>query len=280
MAGSPPPGAASSANTPSNWSGTTNPSFDGAITGFQAGLDLYAYQHNGDDRDHFGIFAAYADAQGDVSGLAFDKPEHVGHMEQQATSAGIYYTHVANAGWYIDAVGMGSWYDATPSSDRGLGTTIDGAGMTLSLEGGYPIKILPKKVPSLVLEPQAQIFYQYSSFGNARDNDGSIHYDDNNAFSGRIGGRLQIDLPLHHMLIKPYALANLWQNFAATDHLFMSDSGNIDTKNAATSIEMGLGLTAQITKNIALYGGGSYVTNLDSNNQKTFFGDFGLRVTW
>ena len=267
-------------HTEQNWSGTVNPSFDGAITGFQAGLDLYAYQEKGDDRDHFGIFAAYADAQGDVSGLAFDKPEHVGHMEQQATSAGIYYTHVATAGWYIDAVGMGTWYDATPSSDRGLGTTIDGAGMTLSLEGGYPFKILPKKIPTLVLEPEAQIFYQYSAFGNARDSDGSIHYDDNNAFSGRIGGRLQIDLPIHHMLFKPYALANLWQNFAVTDHLFMSDSGNVDTKNAATSIEMGLGLTAQITKNIALYGGGSYITNLDSNNQKTFFGDFGLRVTW
>ncbi len=267
-------------HTEQNWSGTVNPSFDGAITGFQAGLDLYAYQEKGDDRDHFGIFAAYADAQGDVSGLAFDKPQHVGHTEQQATSAGIYYTHVANAGWYIDAVGMGSWYDATPSSDRGLGATIDGAGMSLSLEAGYPFKILPQKIPSLVLEPQAQIFYQYSSYGTSHDSDGSIQYDDSNAFTGRIGGRLQIDVPLHHMLFKPYALANLWQNFATTDHLFLSDSGNIDTKNAATSIEMGLGLTAQITKNIALYGGGSYITNLDSNNEKTFFGDFGLRVTW
>jgi len=60
----------------------------------------------------------------------------------------------------------------------------------------------------------------------------------------------------------------------------MSDSGNIDTKNVATSIEMGLGLTAQITRNVALYGGGSYITNLDSNNEKTFFGDIGFRVTW
>ena len=267
-------------HTELNWSGTVNPSFDGAITGFQAGLDLYAYQEKGDDRDHFGLFAAYANALGDVSGLAFEKPEHVGHMDLQATSAGIYYTHVATAGWYIDAVGMGSWYNATPSSDRGLGASIDGAGMTLSLEAGYPFKILPKKCPTLVLEPEAQVFYQYSSYGAARDNDGSIHYDDSNTFAGRLGGRLQIDVPIHHMLFKPYALANLWQNFATTDHLNLSDSGNVDTKNAATSIEMGLGLTAQITKNIALYGGGSYVTNLDSNNQKTFFGDFGLRVTW
>ena len=202
-------------------------------------------------------------------------------MDLQSTSCrNVYYTHVGSTGWYVDAVGMGTWYDATPSSDRGLSATIDGAGMTLSLEGGYPIKILPKKVPTLILEPEGQIFYQYTTFGSAHDNDGSIHYDDSNAFAGRLGSRLQIDVPFRHMLFKPYALANLWQNFGTVDHLFVSDSGDIHTNNAATSIEVGLGLTAQITRNIALYGGGSYITNLDSNNEKTFFGDIGLRVTW
>ena len=267
-------------HTGQNWSGTVTPSFDGTITGFQAGLDLYAYQNPGDDSDHLGIFTAYLNAGGDVSGLAFNKFAHAGHMDLQATSGGLYYTHVGSAGWYIDAVGMGSWYHANPSSDEGLSATTDGAGMTFSLEGGYPIKIMPMQIPSLVLEPEAQIFYQYSSFGSSHDRDSSFEFGDSNAFGGRIGGRLQMDVPTRDMLLKPYALANVWQNFAATDHLMMADSGNINTKIGATSIELGLGLTAQITHNVALYGSGSYVTNLDSNNEKTFFGNFGLRVTW
>ena len=215
-----------------------------------------------------------------MSGLSEGVRSHVGNMDLQATSAGLYYTHIGSAGWYIDAVGMGTWYNGTPSSDRGLNATIDGAGMTLSLEGGYPIKILPKVAPTLTLEPQGQLIYQYTTYGNAHDSMSSIELSDSNAFAGRIGGRIAIDFPIHNMMFKPYALANLWENFAETDHLFMPDSGHIDTKNGATSIELGLGVAAQITHNISLYGGGSYITNLDSNNEKTFFGDIGLRITW
>ncbi len=267
-------------HTERNWSGTVDPSFEGTITGFQAGLDLYASERTNHDRDHLGVFAAYAQADGDISGLNLGKRSEVGQMEAQATSVGLYWTHIGPSGWYIDGVGMGSWYNPTPSSVDDLNASIDGAGMTLSLEGGYPIKILPTKLPSLVFEPQAQVIYQFTTFSDSHDRLSEIQFNDTSVFTGRLGGRVQVDCPVQDVILKPYLLANLWQHFAETDHLFMPDSGHIDTKNAATSLELGVGISAQLTNNLSIYGGGSYITNLDSNNEKTFFGDIGVRATW
>ena len=168
--------------------GPLAPEFDGHLFGFQAGMDLGAAETWQGHRDHFGVFVGHAEADGDVRGFAIGQRRAAsGSVPMDATSLGLYWTHVGPQGWYLDGVLMHSWLDGEPRSNRGVGLDLEGHAATASLEGGYPIWLTEK----ISLEPQAQIIWQHVAFDPTQDRFSSVSFDADDAWTGRLGARLQ-----------------------------------------------------------------------------------------
>ena len=79
--------------------GPLAPEFDGHLFGFQAGMDIGAAETWAGHRDHFGLFVGHAEADGDVRGFALGQRRFAsGSVPMDATSLGLYWTHVGPAG--------------------------------------------------------------------------------------------------------------------------------------------------------------------------------------
>ena len=108
---------------------------------------------------------------------------------------------------------MDTWLDGDATSNRGIGADLDGNVFAASLEGGYPFAL----GSGWTLEPQAQVIWQYIDLDDTSDPFTSIDYDAFDAFTGRIGARLEANLQFGTMPLQPFLDVNLWHNFSATD---------------------------------------------------------------
>lgn len=187
-------------NAEFEWEGTVSPGFDGNLFGFQAGQDLFAWEGEGGHHDRVGLLVGYARTSGDIKGQALGWNNlSVGEIDVDATSIGGYWTHIGPNDWYLDAVLMGSWFDGDARSNGGTGIEIDGTGITASLEGGYPISL----AEGWTLEPQAQLIWQHLSSDDQRDAFSAVNFDSDDAVTGRLGFRLQGDIPTETATLQP-----------------------------------------------------------------------------
>lgn len=256
-------------------SGLLSPEMKGNIGGFQAGQDLLGWDYDG-HRDRLGLFLGFARADLDARGFALAQQRAlVGKLTMDATSLGAYWTHVGPSRWYVDAVLLASWFNGDPRSTRGIGLSADGTGLTGSLEAGYPIQI----GAGLALEPQAQLIWQSISFGTERDRFSAVRFAPDDALTGRIGARLTGDWALGGMTLKPYLLANLWRTFSGSDTATFNAT-SIATGFGYSSLELGGGVTAQVTPGVGVYAAASYTSNLGGDHRRGIKGNLGLRVTW
>ncbi|MDQ8732454.1 autotransporter outer membrane beta-barrel domain-containing protein [Bradyrhizobium sp. LHD-71] len=257
--------------------GSASPEFDGSIVGLQAGQDLYAFESAGGHRDHFGLFAGYTRASGDVSGFALGQPNFAaGRLGIDSTSFGGYWTHIGPTGWYLDAVAMGTLYDTSARSHRGFGLSADGAAFTGSLEAGYPVPLFA----NLTLEPQAQIVWQHQSLDGGRDVFSTVDFADSDAVTGRIGARLQGRFAIGAALWRPYLNANVWHRFSGSDTLTFAGIHPILTDFRSTALEVGGGIVGKLTAAVDVYATAAYTTNISGNKERSVGGNLGLRVTW
>src|SRR5690606_19645070 len=106
--------------------------------------------------------------------------------------------------------------------------------------GGYPIRLSER----WQIEPQAQIIYQTVSVNGSRDAYSTVGWNEGDAVTGRIGGRLQYTTLDGDTLWQPYVKANLWHGFSGTDRVFFGASPAIESQFGNTSLELGVGFTA------------------------------------
>lgn len=263
--------------TREGWSGDARPEFNGEIYGFQTGLDLYGAQSDGGHVDRLGAFVGYAKATGDINGFVVGWEDlRAGKHEVEAKSLGAYWTHVAPSRWYLDAVVMGTWYDAQLRSTRGLGFDTDGVGVAASLEGGYPLQL----GHGLVLEPQAQVIWQDLSFDDAADLISTVGYEDGDSTTVRIGARLYGEFEAGKTQLMPYAKLNLWRTLAGDDQLVFAGGDLISTKRRATSLEFGAGLTARVSSQVSLFAAADYSHGVDDHQRRALEANLGVRWTW
>jgi len=257
-----------------SWSGTVDPSFGGTLVGLQTGLDVLARQTETGHRDHAGLFVGHARIDGDVKGFALGSHNlGTGDVKLNGTSLGAYWTHIGPEEWYLDAVLMGTWFDGVARSTRGIGSDIDGTGITASLEAGYPIAVNE----SWTLEPQAQLIWQHLSLQDQQDAFSSISFGTGSNWVGRIGARLQGNFETERGMFQPYLKANIWHNFKATDTVRFGNDA-ITTNLQSTSLELGGGIVHAFTENISAFATADYTFNLQGD--RAFEGNIGLRVKW
>ncbi|KAB2676588.1 autotransporter domain-containing protein [Brucella tritici] len=258
------------------WRGTIAPGLDGKLFGIQAGQDILGRETGGGHSDRFGLFFGYSRATGDITGQALGWNDlAVGDLEVTGTSFGGYWTHIGPQGWYLDAILMGTWFGGDAASNAGQSIDLDGQGVTASLEGGYPVALSE----NWTLEPQAQLIWQRLSLDDQADRYSSVEFDTNDAWTGRIGFRLQGRQETSVGKLRPYLKANLWQNFSSDQTVrFATDPIVTDLKG--TSLELGGGLTLDITEKASLFATADYTTNLGGERSRIWEGNLGLNVKW
>jgi outer membrane autotransporter protein len=263
--------------TETKWGGTVAPTFDGEIFGLQAGQDIAGWESATGHHDRVGLFVGYANADGDIRGQALGWNDlAVGSMDLDGTSVGAYWTHVGPTGWYADAVLMGTWFNGDATSERGVGIDIEGHGVTVSLEGGYPFQLSP----SWTLEPQAQIIWNEVSLDDQTDAFSRVGFDSQDGFTGRVGMRLQGNFQTGGATLLPYFKANIWHRFS-DDYELDFGGDPIVTEVGGTSLEVGGGLVAKLTEATSLFATADYTTDIGGgDSREAWEGNIGVSIRW
>ncbi|WP_144754202.1 MULTISPECIES: autotransporter family protein [Bartonella] len=118
---------------------------------------------------------------------------------------------------------------------------------------------LVTSAPGLVFEPQAQFIYQHLMLGTLKDVDNlEVKFGNPHQWLVRVGGRLtQTMLPAaKDRVVSFYGKVNVMKAFADNNTVQIGDTFHLDTMG--TSLEGGLGVNAQLSKNIALHADVNY----------------------
>jgi outer membrane autotransporter protein len=106
-----------------------------------------------------------------------------------------------------------------------------------------------------------------------------VTFDSDNAWTGRIGMRLQGTEDTSFGKLHPYLKANLWQNFSS-DQVVIFGTDPITTNLKGTSLEVGGGVTIDVTEKASLFATADYTTNLGGERTRIWEGNIGLNVKW
>ena len=256
--------------------GTGGPRFDYTFLGLQAGMDFFRQDRPDGSRDHAGSYFAIGGNRGRVTHFTGTQ----GDSDFAAYTLGGYWTHFGPAGWYLDAILQGTFYDINSTANRGLPTLkTAGQGVAASLEGGYPFKF----AGGWFIEPQAQLVYQNVHINDASDIAAQIRFADVDSLLGRIGarfGRTWLDDGLR--TITAWIRPNLWNEFRGNPVTsFSSEAGFVPFYANLGGLwgELNAGVSARINPNTTLYANASYQSRFDGGGF-AYTGKAGLRVSW
>lgn len=260
-----------------SWSGTVAPSFDGSISGYQIGHDVYAWTSDSGLRQRVGLFASQSRLNGDVRGfnLGF-KDAKAGDIRLDGDSLGAYWTLITPQSAYVDVVAIGTRLDGRTRSERGVKLDLDGHAVSVSLETGYPIAVSSH----WQIEPQAQLIAQKVSMDSASDGISTVGFESQDYLKGRVGARIKGAYSVNNMPVEPYIRANLWRSFGGRDATSFDTVQAINTDHSASSMDVGAGLVVRLSSSISFYGSTDYSANLDARNQEAISGSLGIRMSW
>jgi outer membrane autotransporter protein len=261
-------------STDLRWKEGAQPEFDGYSGGIQIGQDLAAWQTSVDSVSRVGVFFAYGKSKGNVRGLAFANPGFAsGTLDLDSYGIGVYGNYVSPANFYVDAVMMASMQRVDLSSVQGMRESTEGEAFAVSLETGYPIQLGPR----VTLEPQAQVIGQYQSFDSLTDRLGKVKFNSNTTLVGRVGLFLQGNFGRKPGRFAPYARVNLWQQFNRQDSVVYNGVTAVANGIESTTLQLGVGVDAQVAAGLSLYGGIDLLTSVSGNEQRDLQGNLGLR---
>lgn len=250
--------------------------FKGNQWGMQFGVPVYRAEHDDGQFDTLGLMAGYARGWGDMRARnIYGNNIEIGNIDVDAYSLGAYWIHTWEDEAYIDAIVMHSWLSIDTESVANYSSSFHGKEWTASLEAGKKFAISEK----WVIEPQAQIYWQYQNFDKATDPGGTIRYDNNDSWTGRVGARLQGNYTFNERPFNPFVLANVWHQFKASDTIYFNND-KLRPSWEETSLELGAGFTTKVADNTSLYANASYEFNLGGERFRLLSGRMGARVSW
>jgi outer membrane autotransporter protein len=256
---------------------SAGPRYAYTFLGLQAGIDVYRRDGPDGSRDQAGTYFAIGRDRGRVT--HFDN--RTGDSDFAAYSLGGYWTHFGPAGWYIDTILQGTFYDINSSANRGLPTlkTV-GQGMATSIEGGYPFRF----ASGYFIEPQAQLVFQNININDTNDIAAQIRFADVNSLAGRIGARFGRTWAIDDSsrTITAWVRPNLWNEFRGTPTTsFSSQAGFVPFHADLGGLwgEINAGISVHVTSATTLYANASYQSRFDGGGF-AYNGKIGLRVNW
>ena len=262
-----------------------DPRADGQIAGLQAGVDLL--RSDGliaGHKDYAGLYFAYGNANVDVSGLVTNAAatayvlQHTGSLNLNAYSGGAYWTHYGPQGGYLDLVLQGTSYGGAASTEFARLKT-SGTGFISSLEGGYPIA-LPRLGPGFVLEPQAQILWQWVNFDTGNDGLGPVALGTSSVATARVGLKGSWTITDGDGRVwQPYMRANFWSDLGGTaTTLFDQDAVPVNLRTQY--MDVAAGFTSRINNHFSGFVDAGYQFSVGDGERRGVKGIAGLRYRW
>ena len=258
------------------------------LSGFQFGHDFdVASTENGGKR-LTGVYAGYTHADSKFydeyraeNGVVLND-KYTGKAKTENFHAGVTHTRYAENGSYLDLVGQLSWvknkYYALDSQAKN-----HGFGVALSSEVGHPFALGKEKMnngDSWIIEPQAQLIYQYLGLSRFNDDLRSVHQDKQHGLRGRVGARLAYnDLTAREKVRTLYFTANLWHDFRNTAGSNIG-ADNINEKFAKTWGEFGVGTQLATSANSHIYADVRYEHSLSGAKRQGYKGSVGIKYSW
>jgi len=258
---------------------TQGPSYDYGIDGLQIGFDALRHTAENGLRHIAGLYGGYMHAFASVNQVY--NSSRAGSVDMDGYSLGAYYTLKGQRNWYVDAVLQGTWY-VNGEARSTLGNKIhpNGFGLAASLESGYPIALGHQ----WAVEPQAQIIYQWDQLNNDSDQFGRVKYHDITAWTGRLGARLTKDWTTQSgKKGTVWARVNLWHQLGddSARTTFTNTCGqypvSLRTSLGDTWVQMGLGISGQLTKRLSAFVSADFNQYLGNNNGQSLSGRAALR---
>lgn len=258
-----------------------SPQYDYNIEAFQAGVDVFAEEHDNQQRDHAGVYLGTGRIRSDVTD--YDGTD-AGDDIVKGQSLGLYWTHFWAEGQYLDAVWQGTWSQYSAKSDEGFALHHDGFGWAGSLEGGYPFHD-----DSQVWEPQAQVIYQRTNSGQSSDAAATVRFSNITSLAGRLGLRWANTWTLEPTaqgaprLFTGWLRFNVWKEFKGEPATsFSSTDGFVpfDGSIKGSWWQLNGGMTWELDKNTSLYANLGYQKGFDSRGFRAWDGKVGVRWNW
>ncbi|QXH53384.1 autotransporter outer membrane beta-barrel domain-containing protein [Pseudomonas fakonensis] len=241
------------------------------------GPDLFVRETAGGNVHRAGIFVGHNNLQSSFNGmrpLLGDKQRNAVNLSGE--SLGVYWSMTHEQGWHVDAVAMGTRIDVNGRSESGQRVDDSGHAMTFSVEGGFPIGL----GGSWVIEPQAQLINQQFFPGNQAQEQTLQAFDSQPSWSGRVGAKLSGRYEVRGMPIEPYVRTNVWYDFSNYDTVKLDQVDKISSSRSSATVELGLGLVARVTPNVALFVSADYSSDVDDNDLNGLIGSLGVRMRW
>ena len=243
------------------------------------GPPLLSLPTNGGATQHLGLIGGYTQFQANSGGLptprALADPRN-DSLNLQGPSLGAYWSLVGAEGWHVDLTASGGRVDGISRTANGLRQAAEGSAVTLSVEGGFPIGISD----NWVVEPQAQLINQRITLDAPNAGSGNAASSDLSSWSGRVGARLTGSYDINGLGVEPYVRTNLWHTVYSANTVTLDQVDKISSSRKSSTVELGLGLVAQMSSTVSLYVSADYSSDVDDNDLNGLIGSLGVRMRW
>ena len=258
------------------------------LAGFQFGHDFDISSSENGGKRLTGGYVGYTHANSKFydeyraeNGVVIDD-KYTGKAKTENLHVGVTHTRYSEDGSYIDFVGQLSWmqnkYNSLDSKAKNHGW-----GVALSGEVGRPFVLSKEKTnngDSWIIEPQAQLIYQYLGLNSFTDDMRSVHQDKQHNLRSRIGVRFAYNNLTDHEKVRTlYFTTNVWHNFRNTSASNIGED-NVTEKLAKTWGEVGLGAQFATSSNTHIYADARYEQSLSGTKHQGYKGSIGIKYSW
>ena len=213
-----------------------------------------------------------------INGLVANN-KYAGDGESDIFSLGVTNTYYNEKNGYIDLVGQLSYLRNKYSPLNNTNYTQRGWGLAASIEVGQPfiLKTNENNQEQWLIEPQAQIIYQYIDLNNINDGIRKVTSKNKDGLRGRAGIRLAYNSAESFNTI--YMTANILHDFLSSQNTQIGRD-NLKENYSKTWGEIGVGAEISFARNGFLYGEINHERNFGSIKRKNYRGTIGLKYTW
>lgn len=257
--------------------GTVSPESDGHLTGFQAGLDLYAEKNL-----KLGFYVGQLEGDMHVRGFASGiEGKRVGSNRLRNRYLGLYGTWQGEAGMYADAVLQHASYKSSVHTGNDANATTKGTGWQASLELGKPYALSA----GWQIEPQLQFIYRDINLDDTTLSEAQVKNRADNDWMLRLGARIKGRYVTSSGVLQPYGRINLYKSSSTTDVAsFSAPAGTTDivSRGGYLATELAAGATWQLSRSTGLYGevGKTWANRGDTRLGSGWQVSAGMKVLW
>ena len=261
-----------------NWNGDISNRFDGDITGFQVGTNLWSGPTCTGGARETGIFVGSTRASGDVTGFARGFSDYSSGQNQLTSyHVGYYFNDYRPDMGYFDITAKVAYLELESTSSRGIGDTITGPQLTLSMEKGFTWQASEQ----VNLEPQLQAVVNYSNLSAYHDEISWVEPDMTPEANFRAGLRAyNTDSQWLDGNLRLYLFGNVWHTLGGNDQLLFDLNLQLNLERQATWGEFGGGVVLLESQFGSAFFNLGYQRSLDSLDWSGGNASLGFNWAW